>query len=100
MESRWSWSHPVVRNSIGILVLMLAWYLPDRFFFSQLDGFQKFLPYLLLLTMYGWIVFHNRVLLDRLYFSDKRQSYFLWAGAVMITGSLNIYLTIRILFGG
>jgi hypothetical protein len=100
MKDRFSWSHPLVRNSIGVLVLMLAWYLPDRFFLAQREGFQKFLPYLLLLTMYGWIVFHNRVLIDRLYFSDRRHRYFLWAGLVMIIGSLNIYLTIMTLFGG
>ncbi len=98
MDSRSFWSTPVVRNLAGVLVLMLAWYLPDRFFFGQRTGFQKILPYLLLLTMYAWIVFHNRILLDRLYLSDKRQKYFLWTAIIMIAGSLNIYLVIRFIF--
>jgi hypothetical protein len=100
MSSRVFWSGPVVRNLAGVIVLLLAWYLPDRFFFAQREGFQKILPYILLLTMYGWIVFHNRVLLERLYLSGKKGKYFLNAGLVMLVGSVNIFLVIHYVFPG
>jgi hypothetical protein len=98
MNSRSFWLHPLIRNTIGLLVLVLAWYLRDRFFFTERTGFQKFLPYLLLATMYMWIVFHNRILLDRLYLAGKTKKYFLWTTIIMVISSVNMYITIYLLF--
>ncbi|MEJ0029204.1 MAG: hypothetical protein WDO15_01990 [Bacteroidota bacterium] len=42
------------------------------------------MPYLLLLTMYVWIVFHNRVLLELFYLAGKKGKYFLNTGMVMV----------------
>jgi hypothetical protein len=98
MKNRSVWSNPIARNIVGVLILLLAWYLPDRFFFTQREGFQKFVPYLLLLTMYAWIVIHNRMLLERLYLAGKRKLYFLWTGVLMTVASANVFLTIRVFF--
>lgn len=100
MKSRAFWSRPIPRNLVGIVVLLAAWFLPDRFFFAQREGFQKFLPYFLLLSMYGWIVFHNRILIERLYLAGKRPKYLLWTGVIMAVASMNMYLTIRFIFPG
>ena len=100
MNSRWFLSSPFFRNLAGVIVLMLAWYLPDRFFFSQRTGLEKVFPYIMLLTMYGWIVLHNRLLVERLYLAGKRRQYFLWAVSAMVIGSLNIFLTMHFLFPG
>ncbi len=100
MNSRVFWSGPFVRNLAGVIVLLLAWYIPDRFFFAQREGFQKILPYIMLLTMYAWIVFHNRVLLEHFYLSGRKDRYFLYAGLVMIVGSMNIFLVIHYVFPG
>jgi LytTr DNA-binding domain len=57
----------------------------------QREGFTRFSPYLFLLLMFGWIVFHNRFLFERLYLSGLKQAYFLWTIAGMIFSSLNMH---------
>ncbi|GHM99571.1 hypothetical protein WSM22_10610 [Cytophagales bacterium WSM2-2] len=82
------------RNALGIAALLIAYFIPDRFSISERAGFAKFSPYLLLLLMYGWIAFHNRILFERLYLEGKKRVYFLWAIGLMIFSSVNMHLVI------
>jgi len=82
------------RNALGVLALMIAFFIPDRFSIELRTGFAKYSPYLLLLLMYGWIVFHNRILFDRLFLTGKRPSYFMWTIGLMAVSSVNMHLVI------
>jgi hypothetical protein len=84
----------VWRNVIGAAALLIAYYIPDRFTVHQRDGFAKFIPYLLLLVMYAWIVFHNRVLFENLYLKNKKRTYFLWTIGLMAFSSMNMHFVI------
>jgi hypothetical protein len=92
MKSITKWQHVLVRNTLALVALLLAYYIPDRFSFPQREGFAKFSPYFFLLLMFGWIVFHNRMLFERLYLNGKKQAYFLWVIAGMAFASLNMHL--------
>jgi hypothetical protein len=81
----------LLRNSLALIALLVAYYIPDRFSFVQREGFARFSPYLFLLLMFGWIVFHNRILFERLYLSGQKQAYFLWTLTGMTFSSLNMH---------
>lgn len=59
------------RNLVGALALVIAYYIPDRYWIETRAGLDKFLPYLFLLLMYAWIVFHNRLLFEGLYLNNR-----------------------------
>lgn len=48
--------------------------------------------------MYGWIVFHNRVLFDTLFLRHRRAAYFAWMGLAMLVFSFNMYYIITTSF--
>ena len=52
----------------------------------------------ILLLLYGWIVFHNRILFEGLYLQGKKTAYYAWTFLVMGLSSLNMYLTLRYVY--
>lgn len=90
-------NHKLFLHLAALLALLCVHFIADYHHFQQRTGFNKFSPYLFLLLMYGWIVFHNLVLFDGLYLSGKKRAYFTWTMLAMGIFSLNIYF---ILFYG
>jgi hypothetical protein len=84
----------VPRNILGLVALLLVYYVPDRFYLGQRPFLQQITPYILIVGLYAWIVFHNRVLFDRFYLAGKKREYFMWTALIMIIGSINMHLTI------
>ncbi|WP_266365086.1 hypothetical protein [Tellurirhabdus rosea] len=64
--------HFVVRNLSGLLALLLVHYLADWYAIGSRPGLQKISPYFYLLLLYAWIVFHNRVLFERLFLRGRK----------------------------
>ena len=87
-------SNTILRNLVGLSLLLLAHFLTDVFHFSKRTGFNKTSPYIFLLLLYGWIVFHNRILFERLYLKGKKVAYFSWAVLFMAVSSLNMHYII------
>jgi hypothetical protein len=82
------------RNVMGVAALLIAYLIPDRLSWSQRNGFDRFSPYLFLLLMYGWIVFHNRVLFEGMYLSNKKRAYFIWTALHMIFSSTIMHVVL------
>ncbi|MFD2933770.1 LytR/AlgR family response regulator transcription factor [Spirosoma flavum] len=80
----------VVRNLLGLLALLSVHYLTDLYAIGQRPGFSKVSPYLYLLLLYGWLVFHNRILFDRLFLKGRKMIYFGWLLLLMALGSFNM----------
>jgi hypothetical protein len=91
MKFKAFWQQVLLRNSLALIALLVTYYIPDRFSFAQREGFARFSPYLFLLLMFGWIVFHNRILFERLYLSGRKQAYFLLTLTGMTFSSLNMH---------
>lgn len=90
------WMHRFwVRNGIALAGLLLAIYLPDVYAIRERSGWAKVTPYLFLLLLYGWIVFHNRILFERLFERGKRREYAGWLLLTLVVGTLNLTLTLR-----
>jgi hypothetical protein len=87
--------HFVVRNLLGLAALLAAHYLTDLYAIEGRPGFSKVSPYLYLLLLYGWIVFHNRILFERLFLQDKKVLYFGWFFLLMTLGSFNMNFILR-----
>jgi hypothetical protein len=83
--------NPIIRNILGFLALLFIHFVSDRYSLSQRSGLEKTSPYLFLLLLYGWIVFHNRILFDRLYMTGKKVAYFSWTALAMTISSFNMY---------
>ena len=88
----------MIRNGLALFALMLVHYIPDRFFWKERGSFDRYVPYLLLLTMFGWIVFHNRILFGKLYLKGKKKAYFTWTLTIMLVSSLNMHVILRFVF--
>ncbi|MVM35168.1 LytTR family transcriptional regulator [Spirosoma sp. HMF4905] len=82
--------HFVIRNLIGLGALLAVHYLTDLYAIEQRPGFSKVSPYLYLLLLYGWIVFHNRILFERLFLQGKKALYFGCLFLLMVIGSFNM----------
>jgi len=85
----------VVRNIAGLLVLGAVHFLADRANMVHRTGFTKISPYLFLLLLYGWIVFHNRVLFEKLYMQNRKRAYFSWTSLAMVLSSLNMHYILK-----
>src|SRR5690242_14406111 len=81
----------VVRNLLGLCALLVLHFLVDFISMQSREGSSKLIPYVFVATMYGWIVFHNRVLFDKLFLQRRRIAYFAWTGLAMLLFSLNMY---------
>ncbi|GAB4041381.1 LytR/AlgR family response regulator transcription factor [Spirosoma gilvum] len=82
--------HVIVRNVLGLSALLAAHYLSDWYAIDQREGFSKLSPYLYLLLLYGWIVFHNRILFERLFLNGKKMLYVGLLLLLMALGSFNM----------
>ncbi|SFD23673.1 LytR/AlgR family response regulator transcription factor [Spirosoma endophyticum] len=80
----------VVRNLLGLLALLGVHYLADQYAMDQRSGFSKVSPYLYLLLLYGWLIFHNRILFERLFLQGRKGVYFGWLLLLMVLGSFNM----------
>jgi hypothetical protein len=91
-------TNPFLRNVLGFLLLAAVHYASDQYVISQRTGFNQISPYLFLLTLYGWIVFHNRILFERLFLRGKRAAYFFWTLLIMMANSFSMYLILDNVF--
>lgn len=90
------WIHRFwVRNGVALAGLLLAIYLPDVYAIQERSGWAKWTPYLFLLLLYCWIVFHNRILFERLFEQGKRREYAGWLLLSLVIGTLNMTLILR-----
>lgn len=85
----------VVRNLLGLLALLGVHYLTDQYAIGQRPGFSKLSPYLYLLLLYGWLVFHNRILFERLFLRGRKAIYFGLLLALMTLWSFNTNFILR-----
>lgn len=95
MKRNWLLNHFVVRNLLGLLALLMVHYLTDLYAIGQRPGFSKVSPYLYLLLLYGWLVFHNRILFERLFLGGRKAVYFGWLLVLMALGSFNMNFILR-----
>jgi len=98
MKMEKGWLNVFVRNGLALFALLLVHFIPDRFFWKDRSPFDRFVPYLLLLTMFGWIVFHNRILFGKLYLRGKKSAYFTWTLTIMLFSSVNMHIILRFVF--
>jgi hypothetical protein len=87
--------HFIVRNLLGLGALLAVHYLTDLYAIGNRLGFSKLSPYLYLLLLYGWIVFHNRILFERLFLHGRKMVYFGWVFLLMALGSFNMNFILR-----
>jgi hypothetical protein len=87
--------HVFVRNLAGLLALFVVHFVSDRYSLTQRTGFDKTSPYLFLVLMYGWIVFHNRFLFGTLFLKGRKAPYFIWTILAMLLCSANMYFIIH-----
>ncbi|UFH51947.1 LytTR family DNA-binding domain-containing protein [Spirosoma sp. KNUC1025] len=85
----------VVRNLLGLLALLGIHYLSDLYAIDQRPGFSKLSPYLYLLLLYGWLVFHNRILFERMFLHGQKALYFGCVLFLMALGSFNMNFILR-----
>lgn len=90
--------HFIIRNLLGLAALLAVHYLTDWYAIDHRPGFSKVSPYLYLLLLYGWIVFHNRILFERLFLQDKKAVYFGWLLMLMVLGSFNMNFVLHTQF--
>ncbi|GAB3893176.1 LytR/AlgR family response regulator transcription factor [Spirosoma agri] len=91
-------NHFVVRNWLGLLALLAVHFLADMYAMDQRVGFSKLSPYMYLWMLYGWLVFHNRVLFERLFLQGKKVIYFGCLLLLMALGSFNMNFILKTQF--
>lgn len=90
--------HFIIRNLLGLGALWAVHFITDWNAIDHRSGFSKISPYLYLLLLYGWIVFHNRILFERLFLHDKKTVYFGWLVLLMVLGSFNMNFVLNTQF--
>src|SRR5436190_23704738 len=90
--------NPVVRNVIGFALLLVAHAIVDWDSFVTRSGIDKYTPYIFLVTLYVWIVIHNRLLFETMFLGGNRVRYAVVALAVMTIFSLNIHIIVTSVF--
>lgn len=78
---------------------MLVIYLPDLYAVRQRTGWTAWSPYAFLVLLYGWLVFHNRILFERLFERGKRREYAAWMALALLISTLNMWFILRFGFG-
>lgn len=90
------WHHKrLYLHLLGLLALLLIHFVSDFHHFQLREGFSKFSPYLFLLLLYGWIIFHNLILFDGLFLAGKRRAYFKWTFLAIGISSLNMFFILH-----
>jgi hypothetical protein len=90
--------HIIIRNLVGFLALVAVHFIADVYSIPKRSGFNQISPYLFLLLMYGWIVFHNRILFERLFLRGRKLTYAGWTILAMTICSLNMYFILQQVF--
>jgi LytTr DNA-binding domain len=85
----------MVRNGLGLLALLGVHYLTDLYAINHRPGLTKVSPYFYLLLLYGWLVFHNLILFERLYLRNRKAVYFGWLLLLLALGSFNMNFILR-----
>jgi ABC-type nickel/cobalt efflux system permease component RcnA len=80
---------------VGLIALIMVHWVADYYHFQQRTGFNKYSPYIFLLLLYGWIVFHNLILFDGLFLKGKKRQYFIWTGIALLICSLNMFFILH-----
>ncbi|MBO0935955.1 LytTR family transcriptional regulator [Fibrella sp. HMF5335] len=88
-----------MRNALALTALLMAIYLLDVYAVNARKGWMAWSPYAFLVLLYGWLVFHNRVLFEGLYQQGKRRQYAYWTALALSVGTINIWLILRFGFG-
>ncbi|MEM9671230.1 MAG: LytTR family DNA-binding domain-containing protein [Bacteroidota bacterium] len=83
---------------VALLALLLVHGLADYEHMQQRTGFNRYSPYLFLLLLYGWIVFHNLVLFDGLYLRGKKRAYFRWTALAVVICLANMTFVLVYIF--
>jgi hypothetical protein len=89
----------MLRNGAGLLALLLVHLIADHFHMAQRPGLTKGTPYLFLVLLYGWLVFHNKVLFEGMFLKGKRKLYAGWLFLVMSLSSFNMHFILHTYFG-
>lgn len=89
----------IIQHLTGLLALLCVHFVADYYHFQHRTGFRQTSPYLFLVLLYGWIVFHNLVLFNGLYLSGKKRAYFLWTGLALLVSSFNMHMILSYGFG-
>ncbi len=82
----------------GLLILWAAHFVGDYNHFQQRTGFSKFLPYVFLILMYGWILFHNLILFDGQFLKGKKNLYFVWTFIAILICTFNMFIILYYVF--
>lgn len=88
----------LVRNLLGLLALLGVHYVSDRYYIQERSGTNQYLPYLFLLGLYAWLVFHNRILYERLYLQQRKREYLLWTLLIMGLNTVSMYTILKLQF--
>jgi len=88
----------ILRNVLGLAALFAVHFAADQSSLYKRTGFLQSSPYFFLLLLYGWIVFHNVFLFERLYLRGKRLAYAFWTLLAMTIGSFNMFFILRYAF--
>ena len=89
----------VARNTLGLTLLLLVHALLDWQNFISRSGANRYTPYIFLVMMYLWIVFHNRMLFERMFLKGQRLRYLAIVAGIMVIFSFNIYVITTSVFG-
>lgn len=81
----------VFRNIAGFAALAGVHVLAYQANMVQWTGINKTWSYFFLFILYGWIVFHNRVLFEMLYLRKNKWAYFGWTLLAMVLCSLTTH---------
>lgn len=87
------------RNLLGLLAVLLAHNIVDQYYLGGRPSLTAYSPYLFLVLMYVWIVFHNRILFERLFLRGNRVAYVGWLLLFLLVGTVNMHLILRGMFG-
>ncbi len=88
----------IALNCSGFLVLLLAHYASDRYHIGTREGINQTSPYFFLLLFYGWIVFHNKVLFERMFLAGRKRAYFGWTSVAMTLATINMAVILTAMF--
>jgi len=92
---RWPSRSFIGRNLLGLTAMLLAHNILDPHYFGKSLRLADWTPYLFLVLLYGWIVFHNRFLFERLFLGGNRSAYVGWLLLFLAVGTVNLHLVLR-----
>ncbi|GAA4470046.1 hypothetical protein GCM10023189_58040 [Nibrella saemangeumensis] len=91
--------HVWIRNLMGLAVLLAVHLLADIYAIGRRPGLTKVTPYFYLVLLYGWLVFHNRILFEGLFLRGRKTAYFGWLLLLVAFSSFNMNFILHTEFG-